>query len=44
MPPVYGATGIVVWLLGILLIGGLASAIPAHRASSLTVRDTLAYE
>jgi putative ABC transport system permease protein len=44
MPPVYGVTGIVVWLLGILLIGGLASAIPAHRASSLTVRDTLAYE
>ncbi len=44
MPPVYGATGIVVWLLGILLIGTIASALPAHRASSLTVRDTLAYE
>jgi len=44
MPPVYGTTGIVVWLLGILVIGTLASALPAHRASSLTVRDTLAYE
>jgi putative ABC transport system permease protein len=44
MPPVYGWTGIIVWLIGILVIGGLASALPAHRASSLTVRDTLAYE
>jgi putative ABC transport system permease protein len=44
MPPVYNTTGILVWLLGILFIGGLASALPAHRASSLTVRDTLAYE
>ncbi len=44
MPPVFGYTGVVVWLLGILLIGVLASALPAHRASSLTVRDTLAYE
>jgi putative ABC transport system permease protein len=44
MPPVYGMTGIVVWLVGILVIAGLASALPAHRASSLTVRDTLAYE
>ena len=44
MPPVYGLTGIIVWLVGILVIGTLASALPAHRASSLTVRDTLAYE
>ena len=44
MPPVYEITGPLVWLLGILVIGTLASALPAHRASSLTVRDTLAYE
>ncbi|HTP02499.1 MAG TPA: ABC transporter permease [Anaerolineales bacterium] len=44
MAPVFGITGIVVWLIGILVIGTLASALPAHRASSLTVRDTLAYE
>ncbi len=44
MAPTYGVTGILVWLIGILVIGALASAIPANRASSLTVRDTLAYE
>jgi putative ABC transport system permease protein len=44
MPAVFGLTGIVAWLLAILLIGTVASALPAHRASSLTVRDTLAYE
>lgn len=44
MAPVFGLTGILVWLLVILGIGTLASALPAHRASSLTVRDTLAYE
>ena len=44
MTPVFGATGVVGWMIGMLVIGGLASALPAHRASSLTVRDTLAYE
>lgn len=44
MPPVFDVTGILVWLFGILFIGSIASALPAHRASSLTVRDTLAYE
>lgn len=44
MPAVYDMKGILVWLLGILAIGAIASALPAHRASSLTVRDTLAYE
>jgi putative ABC transport system permease protein len=44
MPAVYGISGIVAWLLGMLLIATLASAIPARRASRLTVRDTLAYE
>jgi putative ABC transport system permease protein len=44
MPAVYGISGIVAWLFGTLLIAALASALPARRASMLTVRDTLAYE
>jgi putative ABC transport system permease protein len=41
---VFNWTGSLVWLIGILLIAALASAIPAWRASRLTVRDTLVYE
>jgi putative ABC transport system permease protein len=41
---VYGWDGIFFWLLGILGIGILASALPARGASRLTVKDTLAYE
>ena len=41
---VFGVNGIVTWLIGTLLIAALASALPARRASHLTVRDTLAYE
>jgi hypothetical protein len=44
MPVVYGLDGIFIWLFGTLLIAALASALPARRASRLTVRDTLAYE
>jgi putative ABC transport system permease protein len=44
MPPVYGVTGIIAWLIFTIVLGTLASALPARRASSLTVRDTLAYE
>lgn len=44
MPAVYGATGIVAWLIFTIVLGTLASALPARRASRLTVRDTLAYE
>jgi putative ABC transport system permease protein len=44
MPPVYGVTGIIAWLIFTVVLGTLASALPARRASSLTVRDTLAYE
>lgn len=44
MPAVYGLSGIIAWLIGTLLIATLASALPARRASRLTVRDTLAYE
>jgi len=41
---VYGWDGIFLWLIGILVIGMLASALPARGASRLTVKDTLAYE
>ena len=44
MPPVFGATGILAWLIFTIVLGTLASALPARRASRLTVRDTLAYE
>jgi len=44
MPPVFGASGIIAWLIFTIVLGTLASALPARRASSLTVRDTLAYE
>jgi putative ABC transport system permease protein len=41
---IYGLTGIFVWLIGMLVIGIIASAVPARSASRLTVKDTLAYE
>jgi putative ABC transport system permease protein len=41
---IYGWTGIFVWLIGMLVIGILASALPARNASRWTVKDTLAYE
>jgi putative ABC transport system permease protein len=44
MPAVYGLTGIIAWLLFTLFLAMVASALPARRASRLTVRDTLAYE
>ncbi len=44
MPPVFGASGVIAWLIFTLVLGTLASALPARRASRLTVRDTLAYE
>ncbi len=44
MPPVYGIAGILAWLLFTLVLATIASALPARRASSLTVKDTLAYE
>jgi len=44
LPVVYSLTGIIVWLFGTLLLAAIASALPAGRASRLTVRDTLAYE
>jgi putative ABC transport system permease protein len=44
LPVVYSISGILVWLFGTLLLAAIASALPAARASRLTVRDTLAYE
>jgi putative ABC transport system permease protein len=44
MPAVYGIKGIVAWLIFTIVLGTIASALPARRASRLTVRDTLAYE
>ncbi|MGB7876811.1 MAG: FtsX-like permease family protein [Anaerolineales bacterium] len=44
MPAVFSASGIIVWLLFTVILATIASALPARRASRLTVRDTLAYE
>ena len=44
MPAVYGLSGILAWLIFTLILATVASALPARRASQLTVRDTLAYE
>jgi putative ABC transport system permease protein len=44
IPVVYGWTGTIAWLMGIIALAVISSAIPARRASKLTVRDTLAYE
>lgn len=44
MPAVYGVSGIIAWLVFTLVLATIASALPARRASRLTVRDTLAYE
>jgi len=44
LPVVYGSAGIIAWLIFTLVLATIASALPARRASSLTVRDTLAYE
>jgi len=44
MPAVYGMSGVVTWLIFTIVIATIASALPARRASKLTVRDTLAYE
>lgn len=44
MPAVYGVSGIIAWLVFILFLAAISSAIPARRASRLTVKDTLAYE
>jgi putative ABC transport system permease protein len=40
----FSVPGAVIWFVLILGIAALASIIPAHRASRLTVREVLAYE
>ena len=44
MPAVFGLSGIIAWLIFTIVLATIASALPARRASRLTVRDTLAYE
>jgi len=44
MPVVFGASGVVTWLIITIFLATFASALPARSASRLTVRDTLAYE
>ncbi len=44
IPYIFGLSGSLSWLIGILLIAAIASALPARNASRLTVKDTLAYE
>lgn len=44
IPVVYGLAGPMAWLAGTIVLGLLASLTPAHRATRLTIRDTLAYE
>jgi putative ABC transport system permease protein len=44
MPTVYGVSGVIAWLVFTIALSTIASALPARRASKLTVRDTLAYE
>jgi len=36
--------GMAIWLAVVLVLAGLASALPARNAVRLTVRDVLAYE
>jgi putative ABC transport system permease protein len=44
IPYIYGMSGALTWLIGILVIAAVSSALPAQQASRLTVKDTLAYE
>jgi putative ABC transport system permease protein len=39
-----GWQGLSYWLIGVLILAAVASALPAWRAVRLTVRDVLAYE
>jgi putative ABC transport system permease protein len=40
----FGWNGVAMWLAGVLILGALASALPAWSAMRLTVREVLAYE
>jgi putative ABC transport system permease protein len=43
LPLVMSPMAVVIWLIGAVLFSALATAIPARRASRLTVREALAY-
>ena len=40
----FSTLGVWIWLGVVVVLSALASAIPAHNASRLTVREVLAYE
>jgi putative ABC transport system permease protein len=40
----FSMTRLLAWLAIVLVISALASALPAHNASRLTIREALAYE
>ena len=44
VPLVFTAQGLVIWLIGVVILSALASALPARNASRLTIREVLAYE
>lgn len=44
MSTAFSVGGVVLWLVLVLGLSGLASFLPAHNASRLTVREVLAYE
>lgn len=41
---VFPPEGVALWLLGAVLLAAIATFMPAHRASQLSVREVLAYE
>jgi putative ABC transport system permease protein len=40
----YSIAGVLIWFVLVLILSALASLLPAHSASRLTVREVLAYE
>jgi putative ABC transport system permease protein len=44
LKPAYSWSGILAWLLLIIVLSALANFLPARNASRLTVREVLAYE
>jgi putative ABC transport system permease protein len=40
----YSTTGVLIWLVVVIVLSVLASFLPARNASRLTVREALAYE
>lgn len=44
LPYIFSATGLITWLIIVVVLAVLASFLPAWRASRLTVREVLAYQ